>query len=170
MFYCYWDNFNLFLSGFEHGFWACSDPKIKIHVSLHWQGSVWSTVSPYYSPAPEACRNKLVFHFCWFTIFVEYLDSCWTCKSHNDLWLPSFCHYENSRTPSWMYIWKTPAAFFFFNWLLWPVKIISLMLRWVKHKVGWKQEILRKTTWPPASRTWIVSHVTPARLEPTAER
>ena len=62
---------------------------------------------------------------------------------------------------------------FFIMWVLQPVKIISLILSRVNRKVGWKWEIPEKnhlTPHPNASRTWFVSHMTRARLEPTAVR
>ena len=55
-------------------------------------------------------------------------------------------------------------VFYLFIWVLRPVKIISLILSRANHLVGWKN------TWPDASRTWLVSHVTWARLEPTVVR
>ena len=55
-------------------------------------------------------------------------------------------------------------------WVLRPVKIISLILNRASRKVGRKLEIPRKITRPPASWTWLDSHVTQARLEPTAVR
>ena len=43
---------------------------------------------------------------------------------------------------------------------------------WAQSIVRWGENgrSPRKTTWPPASRTWLVQHVTWARLEPTAVR
>ena len=43
---------------------------------------------------------------------------------------------------------------------------------WAESVVRWGENVRspRKTTWPPASRTLLVSHVTRARLEPTAMR
>ena len=43
---------------------------------------------------------------------------------------------------------------------------------WAKSVVRWGKNgrSPRKTTWPPASRTWFVSHVTRDRLKPTAMR
>ena len=56
---------------------------------------------------------------------------------------------------------------FIFIWVLRPVKIISLILSRFSHrpKVGAKTGDPRekKNTWPPARRTWLVSHVTQAR-------
>ena len=61
--------------------------------------------------------------------------------------------------------------FYFLNWVLWPVKIILLILSRVNCKVGRKREILpEKETWPAASRTWLVSHVTRASLESSVVR
>ena len=43
---------------------------------------------------------------------------------------------------------------------------------WAESIVRWGENgrSLRKTTWPPASRTWLVSHKTQASLEPTEVR
>ena len=43
---------------------------------------------------------------------------------------------------------------------------------WAESIVMWGEQgkSPRKTTWPPASRTWLVSHVTWARLKPTEMR
>ena len=48
----------------------------------------------------------------------------------------------------------------FFICILLPIKIISLILSRVNYKeVGRKREIPeKKNNWPPASRTWLVSH------------
>ena len=51
-----------------------------------------------------------------------------------------------------------------------PVKIISLILSLANRKVVQKRDTREKNTRPPASRTWLVSNVTLARLEPTAVR
>ena len=61
---------------------------------------------------------------------------------------------------------KCHIFFIILIWVLQPIKIIKLILSQVNHKVGQKQEkTSRKNTWPPASRTWLISHVTRARLE-----
>ena len=39
---------------------------------------------------------------------------------------------------------QSGLEFFFFIWVLWPVKIISLILNGVSHKVGRQQEIPKK--------------------------
>ena len=65
------------------------------------------------------------------------------------------------------------ASFFLFFVLIWvlqPVKIISLILSQVNHQVGENGRFLRKTTWPPASRTWLVSRVARATLYATSFR
>ena len=68
---------------------------------------------------------------------------------------------------------------FFLIWVLRPVKIISLILSRVNRLVGRKRELSdipekkkqkKKNTPPSAGRTWLVTHVTRARLEPTAVR
>ena len=62
------------------------------------------------------------------------------------------------------YIWwlypeiKTMICYIWFLiWILRPVKIISLNLSGVNHKMGQKGRSPRKNTSPPASRTWFVS-------------
>ena len=55
------------------------------------------------------------------------------------------------------------APYLFFIWVLRPVKIISLILSWVRWgKTGDPRE---KKPWPPASRTRLVSNVTRDKLE-----
>ena len=52
-----------------------------------------------------------------------------------------------------------------------PVKMISLILSLVTRKVGAKNgRSSRKNTWRPASRTWLISHVTRVSVKPTAVR
>ena len=53
-------------------------------------------------------------------------------------------------------------------WVLQPIKVISLIFSWVSCKMGKNGRSQTKITWPPASRTWLVSHVTQTGLEPTA--
>ena len=61
-------------------------------------------------------------------------------------------------------------AWFLFFLFGFSIKIIFSF--WAESIVKWGENgrSLRKTTWPPASRTWLVSHVTPARLEPRVVR
>ena len=69
---------------------------------------------------------------------------------------------------------KQTRWFCFLICVLRPVKIILLILilRWVNGKVRWGKNgrPARKTTWPPASWTWLVSHLTQDRFEPTVAR
>ena len=74
------------------------------------------------------------------------------------------------RTSRTMRKWQSSVVVFIIIWFYGLSRLFHSF--WVESIVRWGENGIspRKNTWPPASRTWIVSHVTRARLEPTAVR
>ena len=90
-----------------------------------------------------------------------YVDQC-ACSKYDayDPLLFSWFYEKGLVNKDWIFFHIYISRLFHSFWF-WAESIV----RW-----GENRRSPRKTTWPPATRTWLVSYVTRAKLEPIAVR
>ena len=126
------------------------------HVGNHWKNAdIWQTCE-----LTAGFTTSLTYEPIWVSkVFSELRTSFNMSKSLMSDWIVTFFS-----------ITKENMINLFFNRVLQSIKIISLILSRAIIRWGQNGRSQRKTIWPPASRSWLVLHVTRARLEPTAVR
>ena len=116
----------------------------------------------------SACPSaQSVQSFCWDLYKLPRIRAKSPCEAKDSIRL----HGCTGRSQFSLYIIFLLQVWHFFIFWFGIYSLVRLFHSfWAKLIVKWGENgrSLRKNTWPPASRTWLVPHVTRARLEPTA--